>query len=130
MLKPLTPRQYSISSSPLANVEFVQTPHGSGQRLVASLTYDVHDEAAWSGGDRKFHSVASRYSKVLRATLLHINFLTRRLFGALTRAIGEYVTRAIREWTSYILQERSADLMTSVTEYACILAFGNALSRD
>jgi cytochrome P450/NADPH-cytochrome P450 reductase len=61
MLKPLTPRQYSISSSPLANVEFVQTAQGSGQRLVASLTYDVHDEAAWSGAHRMFHGVASTY---------------------------------------------------------------------
>jgi cytochrome P450/NADPH-cytochrome P450 reductase len=61
MLKPLTPRQYSISSSPTANVEFIQTPQGSGQRLTASLTYDVHDEAAWSGADRKFQGVASTY---------------------------------------------------------------------
>jgi cytochrome P450/NADPH-cytochrome P450 reductase len=61
MLKPLTPRQYSISSSPLANVEFVQTAQGSGQRLVASLTYDVHDEAACSGADRMFRGVASTY---------------------------------------------------------------------
>jgi cytochrome P450/NADPH-cytochrome P450 reductase len=61
MLKPLTLRQYSISSSPLANVEFVETAQGSGQRLVASLTYDVHDEPAWSGAHRKFHGVASTY---------------------------------------------------------------------
>jgi cytochrome P450/NADPH-cytochrome P450 reductase len=61
MLKPLTVRQYSISSSPIANVQFVQTPQGSGQRLIASLTYDVHDEAAWSGADRKFQGVASTY---------------------------------------------------------------------
>ncbi len=62
MLKPLTPRQYSISSSPLANVEFVPTPDGNtSQRLIASLTYDVHDEAAWSGNDRQFHGVASTY---------------------------------------------------------------------
>jgi cytochrome P450/NADPH-cytochrome P450 reductase len=61
MLKPLTPRQYSISSSPLANVEFEETSQGSGQRLVASLTYDVHDKPAWSGADRKFQGVASTY---------------------------------------------------------------------
>ncbi|RYO30510.1 Bifunctional cytochrome P450/NADPH--P450 reductase [Alternaria arborescens] len=61
-LKPLSPRQYSISSSPLANVEFVQTAEGNAsQRLTASLTYDVHDEAAWSGDDRRFHGVASTY---------------------------------------------------------------------
>jgi cytochrome P450/NADPH-cytochrome P450 reductase len=60
-LKPLSPRQYSISSSPLANIEFVQTPQGVGQRLTASLTYDVHDEAAWSGENRRFHGVASTY---------------------------------------------------------------------
>jgi cytochrome P450/NADPH-cytochrome P450 reductase len=61
MLKPLSPRQYSISSSPLANIEFVQTSQGTGQRLTASLTYDVHDEAAWSGANRRFHGVASTY---------------------------------------------------------------------
>jgi cytochrome P450/NADPH-cytochrome P450 reductase len=61
MLKPLAPRQYSISSSPLANVEFVQTATGSGQRLTASLTYDVHDETAWSGAGRQFRGVASTY---------------------------------------------------------------------
>jgi cytochrome P450/NADPH-cytochrome P450 reductase len=61
MLKPLSPRQYSISSSPLANVEFVATEKGSSQRLTASLTYDVHEEAAWSGADRQFHGVASTY---------------------------------------------------------------------
>ncbi|KNG48945.1 cytochrome p450 [Stemphylium lycopersici] len=61
-LKPLSPRQYSISCSPLANVEFIQIPDGSaGQRLTASLTYDVHDEAAWSGEDRRFHGVASTF---------------------------------------------------------------------
>jgi cytochrome P450/NADPH-cytochrome P450 reductase len=61
-LKPLSPRQYSISSSPIANVEFIQTPEGStSQRLTASLTYDVHDEAAWSGDNRRFYGVASTY---------------------------------------------------------------------
>jgi cytochrome P450/NADPH-cytochrome P450 reductase len=61
MLKPLVPRQYSISSSPLANVEFLETPQGSGQRLTASLTYDVHDTGAWSGMGRRFYGAASTY---------------------------------------------------------------------
>jgi cytochrome P450/NADPH-cytochrome P450 reductase len=61
MLKPLSPRQYSISSSPLANTEFIQTSQETGQRLTASLTYDVHDEAAWSGANRRFRGVASTY---------------------------------------------------------------------
>ncbi|KAF2651941.1 cytochrome P450 [Lophiostoma macrostomum CBS 122681] len=61
MLKPLTPRQYSISSSPLASVDFVQTADGkSGQKLTASVTYDVHDEPAWSGHGQ-FRGVASTY---------------------------------------------------------------------
>lgn len=61
-LKPLSPRQYSVSSSPLANVDFIQTSEGTTtQRLIASLTYDVHDEAAWSGDNRRFHGVASTY---------------------------------------------------------------------
>lgn len=61
MLKPLTLRQYSISSSPLANVEFVQGPDGNPtQKLTASITYDVHDEAAWSGHGQ-FRGVASTY---------------------------------------------------------------------
>lgn len=62
LLKPLSPRQYSISSSPLANVDFIPAPDGSTTpRLTASITYDVHDEAAWSGSDRRFHGVASTY---------------------------------------------------------------------
>lgn len=61
MLKPLTPRQYSISSSPLANVEFVATAQGSVQRLTASLTYDVHEGVAWSDARRQFNGVASTY---------------------------------------------------------------------
>lgn len=61
-LKPLAPRQYSISSSPLANVEFVQAADGStAQRLTATVTYDVHDEPAWSGHNRRFYGVASTY---------------------------------------------------------------------
>ncbi|KAF2005186.1 ferredoxin reductase-like protein [Amniculicola lignicola CBS 123094] len=49
MLKPLTPRQYNISSSPLASLEFVPQPDGTTeQKLTASVAYDVHEEAAWS----------------------------------------------------------------------------------
>ncbi|KAI3319402.1 cytochrome P450 [Xylariaceae sp. AK1471] len=53
MLRPLTPRQYSISSSPLA------TP--PGQPLLASLTYDVHSAPARSGNGRLFQGIASTY---------------------------------------------------------------------
>ncbi|KAI1108826.1 cytochrome P450 [Nemania sp. NC0429] len=53
MLRPLTPRQYSISSSPLA------TP--PGQPVLASLTYDVHAAPARSGNGRAFQGVASTY---------------------------------------------------------------------
>lgn len=61
-LKPLSPRQYSVSSSPIANMEFLQAPEGTtAQRLTASLTYDVHDEVAWNGGNRRFRGVASTY---------------------------------------------------------------------
>ncbi|EFQ89396.1 hypothetical protein PTT_14357 [Pyrenophora teres f. teres 0-1] len=61
-LKPLSPRQYSISSSPIANIEFTQKPDGTNtQRLTASLTYDIHEEAAWSGGGRQFRGAASTY---------------------------------------------------------------------
>lgn len=61
MLKPLAPRQYSISSSPLANMDFVEGPNGApAQRFTASITYDVHDEPALSGHGQ-FHGVASTY---------------------------------------------------------------------
>ncbi len=53
MLRPLSPRQYSISSSPLAAL--------SEQAEVASLTYDVHSGPALSGHGRAFHGVASTY---------------------------------------------------------------------
>jgi cytochrome P450/NADPH-cytochrome P450 reductase len=60
-LQPLSPRQYSISSSPLATVEFVQQSDGkTEQRMTASLSYDVHDEPALSGHGQ-FHGVASTY---------------------------------------------------------------------
>ncbi|KAJ4345081.1 hypothetical protein N0V95_005962 [Ascochyta clinopodiicola] len=61
MLKPLSPRQYSISSSPIANIRFMSTPQGSAQILTASLTYDVHEEPAWSNPKRCFYGVASTY---------------------------------------------------------------------
>ncbi|KAI1361816.1 cytochrome P450 [Xylaria arbuscula] len=53
MLRPLTPRQYSISSSPLAAL--------SSKSEIASLTYDVHVAPARSGNGRVFHGVASTY---------------------------------------------------------------------
>lgn len=51
MLKPLTPRQYSISSSPL----------GSVADHIASITYDVHESPARSGNGRTFQGVCSTY---------------------------------------------------------------------
>jgi cytochrome P450/NADPH-cytochrome P450 reductase len=53
MLRPLTPRQYSISSSLLA------TP--PGEPVLASITYDVHSAPARSGNGRIFQGVASTY---------------------------------------------------------------------
>jgi len=50
MLKPLQPRQYSISSSPLA-----LPPN------VATITYDVYDAPALSGSKSRFKGVASTY---------------------------------------------------------------------
>ena len=59
MLKPLAPRQYSISSSPLVNVanhaeEDLDAP------ITASLSYDVHSSPSWSGHGH-FNGVASTY---------------------------------------------------------------------
>lgn len=54
LLRPLAPRQYSISSSPLAS-------GGSGTAVVASVTYDVHAAPARSGHGRLFEGVASSY---------------------------------------------------------------------
>ena len=57
MLQPLTPRQYSISSSPLhpdnnpAHKDFAD---------IASVTYDIHESSAMSGHGT-FHGVASSY---------------------------------------------------------------------
>ena len=60
MLKPLTPRQYSISSSPLYSAGM--TDHGGSHRaMTASLTYDVLDTAAESGHGRTFHGTCSTY---------------------------------------------------------------------
>ncbi|OJD32086.1 nadph-cytochrome p450 reductase [Diplodia corticola] len=57
MLKPLSPRQYSISSSPLA------ARHFDADRNTYSLSviYDVHVAPAWSDTRRTFHGVASSY---------------------------------------------------------------------
>lgn len=60
MLKPLAPRQYSISSSPLASVvdhSYSEPEH----RYTASITYDVHEAPAHSGHGRVFEGVCSRY---------------------------------------------------------------------
>ena len=58
MLKPLAPRQYSISSSPLAKA----FQHGMGsQPMTLTVTYDVHEAPARSGHDRVFRGVASTY---------------------------------------------------------------------
>jgi sulfite reductase alpha subunit-like flavoprotein len=51
----------SIAASLPANLELVETPHGSSQQLTASLTYDAHEQAAWSGSDRQFRGAASTY---------------------------------------------------------------------
>lgn len=57
MLKPLSPRQYSISSSPMANVQFT----ASVQYLKASITYDVLSSPSLSDSSRPFNGVASTY---------------------------------------------------------------------
>jgi cytochrome P450/NADPH-cytochrome P450 reductase len=59
MLKPLSSRQYSISSSPLAgNSNQEQGHHGP---VNASITFDVHESPAWSGNGNIFRGVASTY---------------------------------------------------------------------
>lgn len=61
MLKPLTPRQYSISSSPLAESTLEKTEGGKPiQKFTASVTYDVHDKPALSGHGQ-FNGTASTY---------------------------------------------------------------------
>ncbi|KAI9667304.1 MAG: hypothetical protein M1821_000119 [Bathelium mastoideum] len=60
MLKPLVPRQYSISSSPLASTSDA-LDGDIDHPLVASLTYDVHcAPASWSNHG-PFHGVASTH---------------------------------------------------------------------
>lgn len=59
MLKPLSPRQYSISSSPLASIAVLeQDSHGP---KIARITFDVHEGPARSGKDRNFQGVTSTY---------------------------------------------------------------------
>lgn len=61
MLKPLTPRQYSVSSSPLANSTVVQSADGTPtQKLTVSITYDVHEQPSLSGHG-EFHGTASTF---------------------------------------------------------------------
>jgi cytochrome P450/NADPH-cytochrome P450 reductase len=59
MLKPLAPRQYSISSSPLATIPHVEK--GEKTPIIASITFDVHTAPARSGNGRVFRGVASSY---------------------------------------------------------------------
>lgn len=54
MLQPLTPRQYSISSSPL------QHHNGFSVSNIASITFDVHESPSISGHGM-FYGVASTY---------------------------------------------------------------------
>jgi len=55
LLQPLSPRQYSISSSPLGQ-------HSLGaNNACASVTYDVHEAPAFSQQNRIFHGVASSF---------------------------------------------------------------------
>ena len=61
MLKPLTPRQYSISSSSLASQH-----HFAPDTFTATITYDVHTAPARSGASRTFHGVATSYLASLR----------------------------------------------------------------
>lgn len=57
-MKPLSPRQYSISSSPLACKDKLGD---EDSKLTASITYDVHQAPALSGHDRTFEGVASTF---------------------------------------------------------------------
>jgi cytochrome P450/NADPH-cytochrome P450 reductase len=59
MVKPLSPRQYSISSSPLASDPHPK--HGHHGPINASITFDVHKAPARSGNGRNFEGVASTY---------------------------------------------------------------------
>lgn len=61
-LKPLTPRQYSISSSPLAAKHHQSSGSlSSADTYSATISYDVHLAQARSGSSRTFHGVCSSY---------------------------------------------------------------------
>jgi cytochrome P450/NADPH-cytochrome P450 reductase len=59
MLKPLAPRQFSISSSTYGTDP--KTAKGEDVPVMASITYDVHIAPARSGNGRIFRGVASNY---------------------------------------------------------------------
>ncbi|KAH8891028.1 cytochrome P450 [Thozetella sp. PMI_491] len=78
MLAPLAPRQYSISSSPLARLALPAASttfmpasksagggdddaFGTGSSLTASVTYDVYSAPSYSNPARTFSGVASSY---------------------------------------------------------------------
>jgi cytochrome P450 / NADPH-cytochrome P450 reductase len=75
MLQPLAPRQYSISSSPLAApaVPALSSQYqlrgdedvGAKTSMTASLTYDVFTAEAFSGHGRQFNGVSSTYLSML-----------------------------------------------------------------
>lgn len=77
MLQPLTPRQYSISSSPLAypavsnpgafpDYQVPENLDDSSSSQTCSITYDVFEgDASLSGHGRLFHGVASTYLAAL-----------------------------------------------------------------
>ena len=60
MLKPLTPRQYSISSSPTAS-SGPSDPGSQHKPLLASITYDVLEAPALSGHGRTYYGVTSHH---------------------------------------------------------------------
>jgi len=59
MLRPLSPRQFSISSSPVATTTTLDSSYGG--TVIASITFDVHEAPARSGNGRVFQGVASTY---------------------------------------------------------------------
>lgn len=69
MLKPLMPRQYSISSSPLASsstsfqqqIESDKPATTPSPSLRASITYDIHSSPSLSNPSRLFQGVATSY---------------------------------------------------------------------
>ncbi|KAL8822904.1 MAG: hypothetical protein Q9191_006369, partial [Dirinaria sp. TL-2023a] len=71
MLKPLMPRQYSISSSPLASSTSSQQPEADKPApqppiLRASITYDIHCAPSLCNPSRTFHGVATTYLASLK----------------------------------------------------------------